>query len=1026
MAARPPVRYRRQDGALLRITTDPGALDVPRDLDLSGEHGREQERAWLGAVWRREEIREALSAATPDLCRQIDDIVAGRRSDPRRVRRSVLALASYLLRWQGRPTPFGLFAGVAPVRIGATPQVSWGGKHRTAVRPDAAWLTDIVTRLHQCRPLLERLRVVANNTGHVRGSRYVVPGETMDGNAHQLAPAEVSVRFTRPVAAALDAARTPTRYDELRAHLVDRFPAAGRERIDGLLVDLIAQNILISSLWAPMTCVDALGHVCDELRAAGAHTIPQIADMVGQLEAIRGELAEHGPARRWSDIEGLAERMRVLSDVPRVPLAVDTAVDCDIQVPEQVAQEAEEAVGVLYRLSPYTVGYPSWRDYHGRFRARYGPGAVIPVLDLVADSGLGFPTGYLGSAWQRAPHQLTQRDEKLLALIQKTILEDHEEIVLTEQLVAELAADDGRDALPVPRAEVAVEIHAPSLEALARGSFRLAITGTPRAGSSMAGRFAHLLTAKDQTRLARTYQAADPEAVAAQLSFTPRRRRNENIARTPRLLPHVISLAEHRDPGEGVIPLADLAVTADDRQFHVVRLSTGQRIEPRVAHALEAGTHTPPLARFLAEISTARCAVYKSFDFGAAARLPYLPRVRYKRTILATARWLLTASDLPRPQATMHAWETAFAAWRTTRRVPDRVTLIEHGQRLPLDLSQSLHRLLLRTRLNNARRLELREAPARKDLAWLGRAHELLLPLTVAEPAHPRQLPPMPARPVGVDAGHLPGYSTNLHAHLRAHPARFDEILTEHLPHLIDAFAPPPQWWFSRRRALPRPDADQHLALSIRLPEPDAYGQAAEHLHTWAARLRRQRLASHLTLATYEPQTGRYGHGPAMDAAQAVFAADSAAALAQIRMAASGDTHPQALTAASLVDLATRFTPTLDDGLAWLVRHLPQHHGPLDRTLRDQALHLVAPRAPGAALHSLPDGDTVAHAWQARAAALAAYREQLAAQRDPLSVLGSLLHLHHVRALDVNADLERVTGRLTRACALRDTVRSRA
>ncbi|MDT3397671.1 lantibiotic dehydratase family protein [Streptomyces sp. B1866] len=489
---------------------------MPRGLDLSGESVVVGGRAWLAEVWQREEIREALSAASPDLCRRIDDIVARSRPDPRRVRRAVLSLAFYLLRWQQRPTPFGLFAGVAPVRIGPEGQVSWGGKHHTAARADADWLADIVARLERCPELLERLLVVANDVGQIRGDRYVVPGPPADGRGHRLAPVEVSVRHTRPVAVALDAARAPVRYGALRTELGDRFPTATAEMIDSLLGGLMAQNVLITSLRAPMTCLDALGHVCAQLDAAEAQSIPGLADLVRQLYAIRDELTPRSPLSPSPAWAGAAGRMRALSDVAPVPLVVDTALDCDVQIPDAVAREAREAVGVLSRLSPFPFGYPQWRDYHSRFRARYGVGAVVPVLDLVSDSGLGLPAGYLGSAHRRAPRELTERDEKLLALIQQAALDGQDEIVLTEPVIAELAG--GADIIPVPRAEVSVEIHAASADALARGAFRLVVTGTPRPGSSMAGRFA---TAPPPTGCGPTTAPATPPAPAAPASGPP-------------------------------------------------------------------------------------------------------------------------------------------------------------------------------------------------------------------------------------------------------------------------------------------------------------------------------------------------------------------------------------------------------------------------------------------------------------------------------------------------------------------------
>ncbi|WP_367138431.1 MULTISPECIES: lantibiotic dehydratase [Streptomyces] len=1016
MALRTPVSYRWQAGALLRATTDPGAWDLPRDLDLFGDSAAMQGSAWLAAVWRRDEVRDALSAASPALYRQVAEVVAGERSEVRQVRRTVISLVSYLLRWRERPTPFGLFAGIAAAHVSDVPKAMWGPRHRTALRADAQWLASVIASLHQHPQLIERLSVVANGAGQIRGDRYVAPASPTGEHAEALAPLEVSVRHTRPVAAALEAALEPITYSELRTLLAERFPAAPAGRIDAMLGGLVAQNILITSLWAPMTCLDSFGHVCATLDAAKADSIPGIADLVRELYAIRDELAGPVPADAWASISGVAERMRTLSDVSPVPLVTDTSLDCEVQIPEQVAVEAQEAVGVLHRLSPYPFGYPAWRDYHARFRARYGPGAVVPVLDLVADSGLGLPVGYLGSGYKSPARELTERDGKLLRLVQQATLEGRGEIILTEPLIADLAEDE-KAQMPAPRAEVSFEIHADSMDAMARGSFRLLVTGTPRPGSSMAGRFAHLLSVRDRAQLADTYQAGAPDVVAAQLSFAPRRRRNENVARTVQLLPHVIPLSEHRTSAEGLIPLADLAATVDERRLYLVQLSTGRYIAPRVLHALEAGVHTPPLARFLAEITTARCAVYKSFDFGAAAQLPYLPRVRYKRTVLAPARWLLNARDLPGRNASMDSWETGFEEWRSRMRVPDRVTLAEHDQRLRLDLTHPLHRLVLRARLKVGRRLELREAPTEKELAWIGRAHELLLPMAAtAAPVPPKSVS---VRTIADGAICLPGRSTILAAQIHAHPERYDELLIEYLPELIDGFEGAPQWWFSRHRAMPRPGTEHYLALLLKLPEPSAYGQAAERLHDWAGRLHQKRLIARLTLSTYEPQSGRYGFGPVLDAAYGVFAADSAAALAQIRMTAQDEVSPESLTAASLVDLAVSFASSGNDGLHWLVEQLPREHDRVDRALRDQALDIADPHGHSATLRALPGGNDVAAAWQTRATMLTAYREHLAAQRDPLTALHPLLRLHQVRAVGLSPDVRRITSRLARACALR-------
>ena len=1027
--------YRLVGVPLVRATTHPDGAPPAERLSMTGspEAVVAEGLAWLRQVWEHEEARRAVETASPALARQISGLLEGRAAKVRQVRRLVASLASYQLRWQGRATPFGLFAGVSTAHVGADAHVRWGESHRTVARADAQWLGAVIARLEQHSRLLERLTVITNPVAFVRGDRLVAPGEPPDDRPGVLAPIEISVGHTRPVRTATEAAREAIRFGELVTLLAAEYPTAPLKQISSLLAGLVAQHLLLTSLRAPMTVPDALGHLLAQLEAADADELPDLTSLVHDLQVIHEDLSCHNtasPTAAHTMRATVSERMNAICDIAPQPLVVDTALDCDVSLPEAVIREAETAASALLRLTPYPFGYPRWKDFHVRFRQRYGVGAVVPVPELVGDSGLGLPAGYRGSPVANTARTLTERDETLLALVQQAVIDGAEEIVLTEPLVRTLTVGNPSEMLPPPRAELAFQIHAASPQALEDGAFRLLVTSAPRPGSSMAGRFTDLLPEADRKNLSDTYATLStdvPEAIAAQLSFFPRRRRSENVVRTPQLLPHTISLAEHRDPHPDLIRLHDLAVTADARQLHLVQLSTGRRIEPRVVHALEAGTLTPPLARFLAEITTARCAVYKAFDWGAAVRLPYLPRLRYGRSVLSSARWLLTAADLPKPAAPQAEWDGALETWRRRLRAPQAIVMCESDLRLPLDLRQPLHRVLLRSRLDAAREVELQEAPTSADLAWMGRAHEFLLPLRLAHPRAAERIPvaPSPLQAIERDAGHLPGRSEWLYAQLYGHPDRQDEVLAEHLPRLLDGWTGLRQWWFRRHRDTTRPDAEQYLSLHLRLPSAEQYGQTAAQVGEWAASLRGSGLLAHLQLATYHPEAGRYGHGEAMDAAHEVFATDSTASLAQITLAVRTGLPPEAVTTAGLVDIAASYAETPDVGMRWLINHLPHEQGKLDQTLRDAGMRLADPGGNWATLRATPGAETVTRAWERRRTALAAYRAQLARQREPYGVLRSLLHMHHVRTIGVDPDRERVSHRLARASALRQTAHER-
>jgi thiopeptide-type bacteriocin biosynthesis protein len=164
-----------------------------------------------------------------------------------------------------------------------------------------------------------------------------------------------------------------------------------------------------------------------------------------------------------------------------------------------------------------------------------------------------------------------------------------------------------------------------------------------------------------------------------------------------------------------------------------------------------------------------------------------------------------------------------------------------------------------------------------------------------------------------------------------------------------------------------------------------------------------------------------------MTAAESVFAADSAAALAQLACAASGGVFAHAVTAASLADIAVAFTGTTAEAMRWLADHIPNGPGsvPPTRPERDQAMRLADPRGGYTAVRVLPGGDQVAAAWQRRAAVLTVYRDAIAGEVEADSVLASLLHMHCIRVAGIDPGTERACHRLARSAAVSWLARSR-
>ncbi|WP_405807333.1 lantibiotic dehydratase [Streptomyces sp. NBC_01187] len=998
------------------------------DLTDSSSHRVERWRGWLQAAWSREDLAAAVEHASPVLARQARAICTGGCEDPRRVRRTASALVRYALRMHGRATPFGLFAGVAPVEFGNELVMAWGDQHRAFARADGAWLADVIKRFEACPAVLHRLSLVANNCAFRRGERLIVPYPPRSDRAEGPA-AEVSLRFTSAVRLVVAAARAPVRGRELVEKVRTEFPQVAPSRIEGLVASLVGRGVLLSALHAPAGTFDAFGHLMQQVTAAGVGEIPEVAHLTAHLREVQSKLIAHNAPASSAKGRRLRAALRTdmlaVSTVVEQPVAVDSRLACTLVLPHQVARTAEEAASALARLSPFPHGLPAWKTYHNRFFERYGIGSLVPVRDLVdADIGLGVPDGYL-DAEPEAGASVSGRDRHLLALAQQAALEGRDEVQLDEQLISALAVGEPDQVRLPPHLELRFRLQALDTAAVDRGDFTLVVVSPSRGIGTTTGRFLGLLAPQEQAQARRAFAhlpTSDPSAHPVQVSFTPLSRSDSHVTRAPDVLPDVISLAEHRPDGARLIALDDLAVGCDPQRLYLASLSRQQRLEPMAPHALDLRAHTPPLARFLLEIAKATSTVVTPFAWGAASTLPFLPRVRYGRIILTPARWSLRRADVPDSRSTWPQWREALEQWRHRNRLPDWVALTEGDRELPLNLTEDTHLAILRSHLAASESATLTEAQPGAD-GWLnGHAHEITVPLRAARPARWPAAPPVStARLVTRDHGHVAGASQWLMAKIYSHTARHPEILGQHLPDLFARWEQPPTWWYMRYR-----DPRWHLRLRIALADVSEFGTAAARIAEWATELRRHGLVGDVQFATSYPEIGRWGTAGGMETAEAVFAADSAALATTFAQPARP--HPQALAAANFVAIATALTGSTAAGMDWLIRngHLPDPD-PLDREVRSEALNLADPTDDWSGLRSAPGGTAIHATWAARARALSAYRDWLRTSddgTDPDAVLDSLLHAHHIRAAGIDKPDERTCIRLARAAALAWKARS--
>ncbi|MGW9213171.1 lantibiotic dehydratase [Embleya sp. NPDC055664] len=1005
--------YRSTGVALLRAAVTPLG-EIPTrwpDLDEVPDCV-----AWLRRTWSRPGLAAGITAAGPTLARRVEALIAGTDDgDPKRVRRATAAVVRYVLRSAGRPTPFGLFAGVAPLTVGSHTWVDWGSEHRPMARVDTEWLCDIVDRLEACPELLARVDVVFSRPVIERGDRL----ELANG------PFRVSVRRTRAVLAAREAAASPVRFGALVDAVAEVFPRVDRARIEALSADLLRRGFLISVLRAPMTVTDPLARLVDELRRVHADAVPAVAPLVAGLRLVAERVRRHNEASladRAALRADLGVRMRTLSDAGRTALGVDTRLDCRVAVPHAVAWEMERAASALLRTTRRPAGESAWRAYHAAFVDRYGVGAAVPLDDVVdPDTGLGYPAGYPTAATEVAPAETaTPRDDRLLAMAWEAMADGVGvgEVVLTDADIRTLADGTGFDEWRIPpHLELSARVHAHSVRALDRGEFTLVVAPAGMAGT-ITSRFTPTASGSGLEDVYRTLPPATEGALRVQLATPPVYAHAQNVGRVPGYLPHVLSLGEHRglDDPHIAVDVRDFAVLATSTGLHLVDRSRHVVVEPQVFHALALHRQVSPLARFVARLPRALGAQWYEFDWGPRAQLlPWLPRVRYGRSVLSPGRWRLTGDDLPAASADGNSWRLALKVWRTRWKCPDTVELRDATDRtLRLSLDEPAHAELLRGHLAKRGHAIVHEAASAAEFGWIGgHVHEIALPLVARRPPAPSPLIGLPGLATDPVCGAAPGSASEewVYAKIHAHPERFDEIIAHRLPELAATLDRDRARWFVRHRGTHERD---HLRLYIHTPDPHDRAAVMAAIEQWTRDLRAGRAASHLVLDTYRPEVGRYGAGAAMAAAERVFAADSRTVATWLAHAPTIDLAPVAWAALSMVGIACAFHGDPGEGMRRLAAQAIGAAPQVERAIANTVPARIT--ADGVDLACLPPELTAA--WAARAHALAAYRELLPIDTDTDAILDALLCLHHNRALGIDPTGERTCRRLARQAAL--------
>ncbi|MCY4109864.1 MAG: lantibiotic dehydratase [Chloroflexi bacterium] len=870
----------------------------PAALDHALASDRKLLRARLRDVVSRPEVQEALFLSSPTTYSSLPHWLHSEDRDPKG-RRVELALVAYFSRLAGRATPFGLCAGYSLGALSTRSTLHCAATPQRHIRLDIAYVDALIRTLLSAREVRHALAYVRNPSLYrVNGHwRYIQTDVDTDGvKSHRLVSAEPTPYLDLVLRRSCEASSFAELAALVAGSAEDDEPAAvpvareAAEYIDAL----IASQLLVSRLALNVTGCGAAELVLDELTRHGVRRDIRngLTDVLTRLEGLITRSGAVAP----NEYRALENRLHALGAPvdPAQLFHVDMVrPDANVRLSTNVAAEVLRAVEVLHRITPVSRerGLERFRE---AFAERYGD-AEVPLVEALDDEvGLGYerpadPPPFLALDKFRKDGEVARQSakrERLLFGKAQDALNRHAALELTDLDVRALQV---RQRPPLPDSfGVLVSLAGPAASDRISHEFGVLLrnAGGP-SGVRLLTRFCegHEALRREVAEHIADEEAWDPEAVFAEVVHLPDPH-IANIVHRPVLRKHEIPIVGRAGVSQAQqILLEDLLVSVRDGRVVLRSRRLGRRVVPRLSTAHNYASSGVAVYRFLAAVQQANVRFFLEWSWGDLEVTNHLPRVVHGRTVLARERWRVAATELAHvAQRLDGAGFAALHEWRQERALPDVVVFSENDRELVVDFAnilacQTFLKILKRRGVGTL----LEMYPSASELCVAGSSglhvNEVVLPF-VRQRSNNR---PADRRLSEVREGGAQTHALGsdwLYAKLYCSQSGADRLLRALVGPVVEELrrAGVLQRWFFIRYG----DPDWHLRLRFR-GESTALMEVGVRAIARLAESLGSSLLWRLQYDTYIPERERYGGPQALVESEALFEADSEAALAVVR-----------------------------------------------------------------------------------------------------------------------------------------------
>ncbi|UYN87593.1 MAG: lantibiotic dehydratase [Cyclobacteriaceae bacterium] len=658
----------------------------------------------LQSLFLNKVFKEGLYLASPNLFNEVEKYL-NCSLDGKEREKLELSLYRYYLRSCYRCTPFGMFAGISLGAIAgqSTMQLAPTLQYRKNTRLDTHFLASFVQHLLQDEKVRESIRWFANNSLYTVGNklRFIEYRIDKEVRTHHL----VKVDGSEHVQSILSKARNGATINELANLLVTN--EIKFEEAVSFVNEMIAACLLVSELDSLVTGAEYHTQLLEKLKdiPASQRYLKKLHAVVAALQ--KTDQNEVGVSTKYYD--------QVITDIKKWQIDFDSGklFQCDMVKPaircvinKKVTDELSQSIRMLNRATTHSE-QTNLKVFKEAFIKHYEE-QEIPLLEVLdSEAGIGYPVNTHVSSdnspllanlfvkeenhLQLNNHQSNTWSKFLLTKLQEAIRRNSCEIEISEAEIQTILKDEKNDESLLPDSVYSLgSVLAPSGEELDKGNFLVyhEVTAGPSA-INLLGRFCHM--SNELTDLAsealRKEEEARPECIFAEILHIPQARLG-NILMRPVLREYEIPILTRASVDEDhTIELNDLMVSIRNGRIFLRSKRLNKEVIPRLTTAHNFSMNPVPHYHFLCDLQFQGIKGGLSWNWGVLNEFPFLPRVRYGKTILSKARWILNLSNLSTKKDIKDSEIVELVTTHFTENgIPVNVTITQGDNQLPINI----------------------------------------------------------------------------------------------------------------------------------------------------------------------------------------------------------------------------------------------------------------------------------------------------------------------------------------------------